>query len=303
MTTDKTRRAFRGSMTAMVTPFRGGAIDWPRVDAAIERQVEASTDWVVACGTTGESPTLSRAERDQLIARVVARVNGRCGVMVGAGTNSTASTIELTRAAANAGADAALLVTPYYNLPTQDGLFRHFAAVSEAVDLPLVLYDVPGRTGVRLTNDVVVRLREAFPNIVAIKDATGDVDRVTDLLARCDIAVLSGDDALTWPMMALGATGVISVVANLVPELMRSLVTAARGAEYEDARRYHRKVDDLAKGLSALGPNPIPIKTAMAIAGMIDEEFRLPLCRLDAGAASEIERLLRRHEILEPAAA
>ena len=171
------------------------------------------------------------------------------------------------------------------------------------MDLPLVLYDVPLRTGVRLTNDVVVRLREAFPNIIAIKDATGDVNRVTDLLARCDIAVLSGDDALTWPMMALGATGVISVVANLVPELMRSLVTAANGAEYENARQYHRKVDDLAKGLSALGPNPMPIKTAMAIAGMIDEEFRLPLCRLDAGAASKIERLLRRHEILEPASA
>jgi 4-hydroxy-tetrahydrodipicolinate synthase len=270
------------------------------VNALVDRQIEAGTDWLVPCGTTGEAPTLAQAEREKLLETVIARSAGRCPVMAGTGSNSTAATVRQTQRAAAAGTDAALVVTPYYNRPTQEGLFRHFAAVAEAVDLPLVLYNVPLRTGVNLSNDVVVRLREAFPHVVAIKDASGTVDGVTDLVTRCDIGVLCGDDALTWPMMALGAVGVVSVIANLNPGLMKALVLAAFEGNVSDVRPLHRKVCDLAVGIGRFGPNPVPIKTAMAIAGLIDEEFRLPLCSVDAEARLAIERVLRRHEALKP---
>jgi len=294
---DGTKR-LRGSMTALVTPFCDGEVDWPRLEALVDRQIEAGTDWLVVCGTTGESPTLTVEEHERMVDAVVARSAGRCQVMAGTGTNDTSTTIRLTRTTASRGAEAVLVVTPYYNRPTQEGLYRHFAAVAESVKLPIVLYNVPLRTGVDLLNDTVVRLRDAFPHIVAIKDATGSVDRATDLMTRCDIAVLSGDDALTWPLLALGAVGVISVIANLVPSLMKSLVTAALEGDASSAQRVHRKVYDLATGLGRFGPNPVPIKTAMAVVGWIKEEFRLPLCPLDGEARADLERVLRRHEIL-----
>jgi 4-hydroxy-tetrahydrodipicolinate synthase len=284
-------------MTALVTPFRGGEVDWPCMDRLVDRQIEGGTDWLVPLGTTGESPTLSSAEREKLLDAVISRAAGRCPVMAGTGSNNTAETVERTRQAASAGANAALVVAPCYNRPTPDGLFRHFAKVSEAVNLPIVLYNVPVRTGVNLDNDTVVGLRKRFPNIVAIKDATGNVNNVTELASRCDIAVLSGDDVLTWPLLALGGAGVISVIANLVPSLMRSLVDAASRADTSGALQAHRKVYDLATGLGRFGPNPIPIKTAMALAGLIAEEFRLPLCELDGDARKGIASLLRRHEI------
>jgi 4-hydroxy-tetrahydrodipicolinate synthase len=289
----------RGSMTALVTPFRDGNVDWPRVGALVDRQIEDGTDWLVPLGTTGETPTLRSEERERLLDSVVDRVSGRCGIMAGTGTNDTAETVERTKSAVAAGVDAALVVAPCYNRPTPEGLFRHFAKVAESVDLPIVLYNVPARTGVNLTNDVVVRLRRAFSNVVAIKDATGTVNGITDLCGRCDITVLSGDDALTLPMMALGAVGVVSVLANLSPSLMKSLVDAALGGDWGTALRLHRKIHDLAVGLGRLGPNPLPIKTAMAIAGLLDEEFRLPLCPLGADAREEIRHLLGRHELLE----
>lgn len=291
------RIEFQGSMTALVTPFRNGEVDWPCVDKLVDRQIEGGTDWLVPLGTTGESPTLSSAERERLLGAVISRAAGRCPVMAGTGSNNTAETVERTRQTASAGANAALVVTPCYNRPTSDGLFRHFAKVAESVDLPIVLYNVPVRTGVNLDNDTVVGLRKRFPNIVAIKDATGNVSNVTELSSRCDIAVLSGDDVLTWPLLALGGAGVISVIANLVPSLMRSLVTAALRGDGGAALQAHRKVYNLATGLGRLGPNPIPIKTAMALAGLIAEEFRLPLCELDADARKGIAGLLRRHEI------
>ncbi|UCC30586.1 MAG: 4-hydroxy-tetrahydrodipicolinate synthase [Phycisphaerales bacterium] len=292
----------RGSMTALVTPFRGGEIDWPCVDKLIDRQIEGGTDWLVPLGTTGESPTLTRAERDKLLDAVIARTAGRCPVMAGTGSNNTAEAVNRTKQAASAGANAALVVAPSYNRPTPEGLFRHFAKVAESVDLPIVLYNVPARTGVNVDNDVVVRLFEDFTNIIAIKDATGNVDKVTDLHGRCDIAVLSGDDSLTWPLMALGAVGVVSVIANQAPPLMKSLVTAALAGNASDALQIHRKVYDLAVGIGRYGPNPLPIKTAMAINGLIEEEFRLPLCPLDADSRAGIERVLRRHEMLETSA-
>ncbi len=287
-----------GSMTAMVTPFSGGEPDWARVAILVETQIAAGTDWLVPCGTTGESPTLSDAEKLRLIETVLAAAKGRVPVMAGTGTNDTASTIRQTVSAARAGTDAALVVTPYYNRPTQEGLFRHFAAVAEAVDLPIVLYNVPARTGVSLSNDTIVRLRATASNVVAVKDATGNVEGVTDLLSRCDIAVLCGDDALTWPMMAVGAVGVISVISNLVPEWMKALVSAALRGDAASALPYHRRVHDLASSLSRFGPNPIPIKTALAVAGVIEEEFRLPLCPVDGEARAAMERILRRHELL-----
>lgn len=300
-----------GTMTALVTPFRDGAIDWPAVDELVDFQIDAGIDWIVPCGTTGESPTLSSSEQEQLLERVIARAKNHpsrqsggdrsksqrpCRVLAGTGSNNTAESIKKTRRAQQLGADAAMLVTPYYNRPPQEGLFRHYAAVVEAVDLPLVVYNVPVRTGVNITNETVVRLRDRFPTIAAIKDATGVVDNVTDLVARCDIAVLCGDDVLTWPRMSLGAVGVISVLGNLAPGLMCDLVSAARSGDVEAAREHHRSVYNVATALARFGPNPIPIKTAMAIQGWIAEEFRLPLCPLEPEARKSMTQLLSRHE-------
>lgn len=290
-------KALRGVVTALVTPFRNGEVDWPRLDALVDRQIDAGIDWVAPLGTTGESPTLADKEHERVAQRVIERAAGRCGVMVGAGSNCTAKTIATARRAAGLGADAVLLVTPYYNRPTQEGMFAHFSAVASAVDVPIMLYNVPMRTGVTLSNDTVVRLREKHANIAAIKDATGNVDGLTDLVSRCDITVLSGDDTLTWPMMALGAVGVVSVISNLVPALMKSLVAAAASGDLPVALGVHRRVYDLAAGIGKFGPNPVPIKTAMAMAGLIEEEFRLPLCAMDAADREGIERVLRRHEI------
>ncbi len=295
----ESKAPLRGAMTALITPFRNGEVDWPQVEALVDRQIEGGTDWLVPLGTTGETPTLTEKERQKILETVVARAKDRCAVMAGTGSNSTAATVENTRRAEAMGVDAALVVAPYYNRPTQEGLYRHFAAVAEATDLPIVLYNVPARTGVTISNDTLVRLRDGYTNIVAIKDATGNLDALTDLSARCDIAVLSGDDSLTWPFMALGAVGVVSVIGNLHPALMKSLVTAALKGDMAAAVQHHHKVYDLASGIGQYGPNPLPIKTAMAIAGLIVEEFRLPLCALGGEAREGVARVLRRHETLE----
>lgn len=293
----------KGSMTALVTPFRDGGVDLACMSRLVERQIAGGTDWLVPLGTTGETPVLSDAEREQVLEGVLATANKRRPVMAGTGTNCTKSTIEHSRRAAAMGADALLVVVPYYNRPSQEGMYRHFAAVAEAVDLPLVLYNVPARTGATMSNETIARLRSGFPNIVAIKDATGNVDALSDLLLRCDIRVLSGDDTLTWPMMALGAVGVVSVISNLRPSWMKALVSAALAGDSAAALAQHRRVYDLATGIGRFGPNPIPIKTAMSIVGLIAEEFRLPLCSLDAEARSGVEKILRRHEMVEACAA
>lgn len=298
MSTRSTQKAtFRGSMTAMVTPFRNGEVDWPRVQSLVERQIAGGTDWLVPCGTTGESPTISDSEWIRIVETTVHTARGRVPVMAGTGSNDTAHAIELTKRAASFGASAALVVTPYYNRPPQEGLFRHYAAIAESCDLPIVLYNVPIRTGVSMHNDTVVRLRERFPHISAIKHATGSVEGVTDLRNRCDIAIISGDDSITWPLMSLGCAGVISVLSNLLPELLRSLVSKAADGAIAEVLALHRRVHDLAEGLARFGPNPMPIKTAMSLAGLIEPEFRLPLCPLDEQARTGIAQLLRRHEV------
>jgi len=286
-----------GSMTALVTPFKNGAIDFDCLASLVDRQIKGGTDWLVPCGTTGESPTLSHEEHDRVIEQVIESSAGRCPVMAGAGANCTTEAVRLSEHAAKAGAGAILSVVPYYNRPSQQGLFQHFARVAEAVDIPVVLYNVPVRTGRALDNETVARLRQSYPNIAAIKHATGQVAGVDELLRTCDISVLSGDDALTWPLMALGATGVISVIANLVPQWMKELVKAGHAGNRAQVLPIHRKVQELAEALAKFGPNPIPIKTAMAIAGLIEEEFRLPLCPLDSHDRALLEKALCHHEL------
>jgi 4-hydroxy-tetrahydrodipicolinate synthase len=295
--TANTTASVRGSITALVTPFRNGQVDGEALDRLVDRQIAAGTDWLAVCGTTGEAPTLSEREQEEILTRVVARSRGRCPVMAGTGTYDTASTVRRTRRAEELGAQAALIVTPYYNRPTQAGLYQHFAAVAKETALPIVLYNVPARTGVHLANDTAVKLRKEFAHVVALKDASNSTEHVTELLARCDIDVLCGDDALTLAMMAQGAVGVVSVLSNLLPQLMKSLVTDAAAGQWDAARAHHRRISDLALGLARCGPNPLPIKTAMALCNLIHEEFRLPLCPLEAESRAAITLLLRRHEV------
>jgi len=295
---DSDRQVFAGSAVALITPFEGGEVAFSALDRLVDRQIEAGTDVLVPCGTTGESPVLTPEEHDRVVEAVVARAAGRCRVLAGTGSNCTAEAVRRTRRAARAGADGALLVAPYYNLPTQEGLYRHYAAIAEAVEIPLVLYNVPKRTGVAIAEETVIRLRRSFPSIVAVKHATGSVGGVDRILTGCDIAVLSGDDGLTWPLMASGAVGVISVVANIAPGLMKELVVAAAGGRVGRACALQRRVSGLAEGLGRPGPNPVPIKTAMALAGHCAEEFRLPLCPLDEAGREAVAMVLRQHELL-----
>lgn len=295
---DASTTELAGSMVALVTPFSEGKVDFDALGRLVDFQVESGTDALVPCGTTGESPTLTQAEHEQVIGFIIERAASRCLVIAGTGTNSTVATVERTRRAAESGADAALVVAPYYNRSTQEGLFRHYAAVADAVDLPLVVYNVPKRTGVHIAEDTIIRLRREFPNIAAVKHATGSVDGIDRILAGCDVKILSGDDALTWPMMALGAAGTISVIANLAPKLVKDAVDAAARGEMQAALAGHRRVAALMNELNALGPNPIPIKTALALAGRCEAEFRLPLCELEEEARDRLAAVLRSRELV-----
>ena len=292
-----TQGQLRGSMTALVTPFRSGEVDFDALDRLVDRQLAGGTDCLVACGTTAETPVLADSERGAIVDAVIKRAEGKCPVMVGTGSNSTAHTIEVSKAAASAGADSLLVVTPYYNRPPQEGLYRHYAAVADAVDIPIVVYNVPARTGVSISTDTLVRLRDEYPHIVAVKHATGSVDGITQLLGRCDLAVLSGDDTLIWPMMSVGAVGAVSVVSNLHPGLVRSLVAAALDGDAKLAMSLHGRVHRLADRIGRVGPNPIPVKTALALLGVIEEEFRLPLCPVDEAGREMISDTLRLHEV------
>lgn len=272
---------FKGSMVALVTPFTSdGEVDWKKLDALVDWHVEAGTDVLVPCGTTGESPTLTHEENDAVIAAVVRRARGRVPVMAGTGSNSTAEALQMTRHAQQCGADGSLQVVPYYNKPTQEGLFQHFSAIAKAVSFPHVLYNIPGRCSVEVSTDTIVRLREAHKNIVAVKHATGSMDGASELLSRCDIGIISGDDSMTLPLMAIGGVGVISVLANIVPKDVKAMTDAALAGNWDTARKWHHKMFKLAKGLLTLEVNPIPIKTAMAILGLCGDHFRLPLCRM-----------------------
>lgn len=288
---------FKGVYTALVTPFVNGGVDWKALRELVEMQVKGRVAGIVPVGTTGESPTLSCEEHLKVIEAVVETAAGRCAIIAGTGANSTEEAVHLTREAKEVGADATLQVTPYYNKPTQEGLYRHFSTVADKVGLPVVLYNVPGRSGVPIAETTVARLAKN-PVIAAVKEAAGSVDRVSMIHELCDITVLSGDDSLALPMMAVGATGVISVSSNLIPAEMTEMVEAAAAGNFARALELHRKYYCLFRD-QFIETNPIPIKAAMAMAGLIREEYRLPLCELNAEHREKLAATLKRCGIIQ----
>ena len=290
---------FSGTITALVTPFRNDQIDEAAFTRLIEGQIAGGVDGIVPVGTTGESPTLDHAEHMRVIELAVEAAARRTRVIAGTGSNSTAEAVAMTVEAERLGADAALLVAPYYNKPSQEGLFRHFGKIAEATKLPLILYSIPGRCGIEIAVETVARLAASFSNIVAIKEAGGSVERVsalrTALPATFDI--LSGDDSLTLPFIAAGANGVISVASNLIPREVSELVKAALASRWDDARARHFQLYPLFKDLF-IEPNPVPVKHALALRGEMLPDVRLPLCEMAAGTAAKLEATLRKLELI-----
>jgi 4-hydroxy-tetrahydrodipicolinate synthase len=279
-----------GLFTALVTPFVHGKVDYGKLSELVDLQIAGGVDGLVPVGTTGESPTLTVDEHLKVVETVVKTANGRCLVVAGTGSNSTAEAVHLTRTAKSAGVDATLQVTPYYNKPTQEGLYRHFSTVADECNLPVVLYNVPGRSGVPIAVETIARL-SSNPHIVCVKEAGGDAERVSAILAECDIDVLSGDDALTLPMIALGAKGVISVASNLVPERVKAVVSAALDGDFAQAKDLHDVLYPFFRGIF-IETNPIPIKAAMAERGLLREEYRLPLCPISADARKKLLEIM-----------
>lgn len=288
---------FRGTYTALVTPFRDGEIDVPAFERLIENQVASGIDGIIVVGTTGESPTLSHDEREEVIRLTVTIANKRCKVLAGTGSYSTSETIAATIAAEKLGVDGALIVGPYYNKPSQEGLFRHFSAVAEATALPIMLYNIPGRCGVDIGADTVTRLASTCSTVVSIKEASGSVDRVAELFARlpAEFTIMSGDDGLTLPFMAAGAVGVVSVASNLLPAEICSLVRALNAGDYRTGRSLHQRLGDLFKDLF-IEPNPVPVKTALSWRGAMLPEVRLPLCEMTAANEARFRSTLEAFE-------
>lgn len=282
---------FTGAMTALITPFQEGEIDFETLDELVDFQIDHGIDAIVPVGTTGESPTLTHAENKQVIERVVKRVGGKVPVIGGAGSNSTAEAIELTAYAKKIGADATLQVCPYYNKPMQEGFYQHFRAIAEEVDLPIVLYNIPGRCGAGMTPETIARLSEV-ENVVAIKEATGSMDQASEIAMRCDLTILSGDDSLTLPLASLGAKGVISVVANIVPADVKAMTDLILEGDLVSARQWHRKLFALAKNMLTMATNPIPIKTACAMLDMASDELRLPMTPLEESKKATLRKTL-----------
>jgi 4-hydroxy-tetrahydrodipicolinate synthase len=281
-----------GCYTALITPFRDDQIDEAALRALVRRQIAGGISGLVPCGTTGEAPALSPSEWDRVVSVVVETAGGRVPVLAGTGSNNLVTVIERTRRARALGADGALVVTPYYNRPTQDGLYRHFAAITEAVELPLVLYNVPGRTGVNLLPETVVRLAD-MPSVVGIKEASGSLDQASQIVreANRDFVVLSGDDSLTLPMMGVGATGVISVVSNIAPQAVSALTAACLAGDFEGGRALHLALFDLCRAMF-VETNPTPVKAASALLGYCSPEVRLPLAPLSEAAQRRVESAL-----------
>ncbi len=283
-----------GTFTALATPFRDGNVDESAFRALIDRQFEAGITGVVPVGTTGESPTLTHAEHERVIEIAIDQAAGRGPIIAGTGSNSTAEAISLTRSAEEMGAQAALLVAPYYNKPSQEGLFQHFRAIAESTTLQIVLYSIPGRCGIEIGLETVVLLADACPNIVAIKEAGGSVERVSALRAALpdSFTILSGDDSMTLPFMSVGAQGVISVASNLVPEVMVELVTAMAEGRLADARVIHGKYYRLFSDFLKLDTNPVPIKTALGLAGVTTPDLRLPLVSMNENKTARLRSTL-----------
>ena len=288
---------FRGTFTALVTPFLNGGIDDSAFNKLIETQIAAGISGVVAIGTTGESPTLSHEEREQVIRLSVATANKRCLVLAGTGSNATQHAIADTKLAEKLGVDGALLVAPYYNKPSQEGLFRHFKAIADATSLPIMLYNIPGRCSVDILPEAVAHLAKECRNIISIKEASGSVERVGDLRRRLpeSFTILSGDDSLTLPFMAVGAAGVVSVASNLFPSQVCALVRACESGDLKSAATLHRKLLPLFKDLF-IEPNPVPVKTALGWRGSMSGEVRLPLCEMSEANQDRLRKTLEEFE-------
>ena len=289
---------FTGCMTALITPFAGGDVDHRALADLIEAQIAGGVHGVVPCGSTGEAATLTHDEHIAIVREVVRLVRGRVPVIAGTGSNSTAEAIRLTRAAEEAGADGALLISPYYNKPTQEGIYRHYAAVAEATRLPLIVYNIPGRTSSNISAETMGRLSRV-PSVVGVKEAGGSLAHVLEVIQASgpDFAVYSGDDILTLPIMAAGGKGVIAVTANLVPRDFATLAEALLAGDLERGRTLMRRLLPLVQATS-LEVNPLPVKTALAMMGRCAEEFRLPLTCMSAPARATLEKVLREYELV-----
>jgi 4-hydroxy-tetrahydrodipicolinate synthase len=289
---------FKGSIVAIVTPFSNGAVDEKKLRELVDFQIENGTDAIVACGTTGESSTLDNVEHLDVIRIVFEQANKRVPVIAGTGSNSTAEAIDLTREAKEIGVAGVLLVTPYYNKPTQEGLYRHYTAIADAVEIPQILYNVPGRTGVNLLPETVARL-SVHKNIVAIKEATGSLQQASEIIALCGdkIDVFSGDDFITFPMMACGAKGIISVLANIMPKEVGDLTDAFFAGDLEKARQLHLKTLKIGNAMF-IESNPIPVKTALGLMGKCSDEVRLPLCPMSDANKARLAAIMKEYSLI-----
>jgi 4-hydroxy-tetrahydrodipicolinate synthase len=287
---------FTGSYVALVTPFSKNEVDLKKLKELVDFHLQNGTNGLIPVGTTGESPVLDHDEKAAIIKTVVKQVKGRVPVVAGTGTNDTRTTIELTRMAKELGADAALIVTPYYNKPTQEGLFRHYEAVAKSAAIPICLYNVPSRTAVSMTPETTARLSK-IKTIVATKEASGNVEAVTQIRALCDITIISGDDSLTLPMMVLGATGVISVAANVAPRAVADLCAAAGKSDFASARKMHERLFPLFKGLF-IETSPAPVKFALKAMGLLNGEIRLPLVEVTPPTEEKVKTILKGLELI-----
>lgn len=289
---------FAGLTVALVTPYRAdGSIDFAEVDRLVDWHVEQGTDCLAPAGTTGESPTLDHEEHRQLIARVVRRAAGRIRTMPGTGSNSTREAVDLTKFAQDAGADGVLMVAPYYNKPTQDGYLAHFEHIANQTSVPIVLYNIPGRTGSNMEPPTINRLGE-HPNIVAVKEATGSMDQASQILAGSKLTVLSGDDSLTLPLMALGGSGIVSVVGNIVPRDIQSVVRSFQAGNLAAAQQAHYRLFPLCRDMLSLATNPIPVKAAMKLLGQGSGALRLPMTPLDDAKTAKLRQTLVAYGLL-----
>ena len=294
------RATFQGSIVAMVTPFKDGRVDETKVRELVEFHVTSGTDAIVPCGTTGESPTLSHDEHKRVVELVVEAARGRLPIVAGTGSNSTAEAIDLTRHAAKAGAKGALVVNPYYNKPTQEGLYRHFRAVAECAELAILVYNIASRTAINVETDTLARLAKDCPNIVGVKEASGSLDQMTQVILACgpDFSVLSGDDNITLPLMSVGGRGVISVIANIVPRETAEMTHAALAGDWKHARELHLKLFPLSRA-AFIETNPIPVKEAMAMMGMLEPEFRLPMCRMGTANRERLRTVMVQYGLIK----
>lgn len=289
--------AFAGLSVAIVTPLKNGEVDYALLREQVNFQIEAGVACLCPVGTTGESPTLSHEEHERVISEVIQTVGGRCKVMPGTGSNSTREALRLTKWAAKEGADAALMVAPYYNKPTQEGFFQHYKAVADEISIPICVYNIPGRTAKNIEPETIIRLAECR-NITMVKEATGSLDQASEVLAATDLTYLSGDDSLTLPLMSVGGEGVISVVGNIVPRDMISLLKAYTARDTKQALEWHYRLFGLCRNLLGLATNPIPIKAALRLLGRDTGELRLPMTPLDAASEAKLKQTLLQYGLL-----